>query len=77
MLIPPGNGSWALSEYVNFSVSGGAVDRIVLTSGTAALESDNHAYIAAIATPEPASLALTGVGLVLVSFVGRRKRLNR
>lgn len=68
-LIPPGNGNQSIGEYVNFSVTGGRVEHIVLTSFTPALESDNHAYASPV--PEPASFGLAGLGLALA--IGARR----
>ena len=63
-LIAQGNGNQQLGAFVNFAVTSGVVDRIVLSSGSAAFETDNHAYLPA-GVPEPASMALTGLGLTL------------
>lgn len=68
-LLPPGDGSPTLDSYVNFNVADGTVDRIVLSSPYAAFESDNHAYAA---VPEPASIALAGLGFGLL-WLGRRR----
>src|SRR5918993_1461727 len=46
-LVPPGNGNQSIGQYVNFRVTNGTIGRIVLSSSQAALESDNHAYVAA------------------------------
>ena len=71
-ILNPADGSWASSGYVNFDISGGSIDRIVLTSDTPAFETDNHAYAAA--TPEPLSMLLLGSGLVGIGIWGRRRK---
>ena len=71
-LLPLANGDQSLGAFVNFNVTGGSIDRMVLSSSQPALETDNHAY--AVATPEPASLGLAGIGLAFVYFGSRRKR---
>lgn len=78
-LIPPGNGNQSVGEYVNFFVSGGLVGRVVLSSLTPALETDNHAYLSPDASPvpEPASFGLAGIGLALAVFARRRKAAVR
>ncbi len=60
-LIPPGNGDWSLTGYVNFHASGGTFDSAVFTSQRAALEMDNFSVSE---TPEPGTLAMIGVGLL-------------
>lgn len=70
-LIPPGNGNQSIGQYINFSVVGGTVSRIVLSSSQAALETDNHAYGA---VPEPATMGLMGGALLGLGVFARRRR---
>jgi len=61
------------SEYVNFFADPGVSwNKITLTSTQYAFESDNHAFITA--SPEPASMALIGLGVGLVGLGVARKR---
>lgn len=69
----PGDGSPNLDSYINFNVADGAIDRIVLSSPYAALESDNHAYSA---VPEPGSIASAVLGFGIL-WLGRRRLNNR
>lgn len=75
------SGDWDSAEFINFSVHNGTVERIVLTSSTAAFESDNHAYRAALSVasvPEPATFGLAGAFLGLAGCARViRKRLKK
>ena len=66
-------GNWDTANYVNFRVSGGTVDKIVLESTSAAFETDNHAF--ATATPEPSTVLTLGIGGILI--VAGRMRIQR
>ena len=71
-------GSWDVTNYINFDIHGGAVDRIVLSSTSPAFETDNHAFLAApdMPTPEPSTLLTMGIGGILVA-AGRARILKR
>jgi hypothetical protein len=74
----PGRMIRSIGEYVNFAVNGGTVSRIVLSSGGAAFESDNHAYSEAESgapseSPEPATLGLMSVALLGLGAWARRR----
>lgn len=74
-LIPPGNQSWAVGEYVNFFQSGSTgFTNIVMSSTSAAFETDNHAYST---TPVPdggTTASLLGLALALGGLVSRKMR---
>jgi hypothetical protein len=81
-LIPPADGNQLLAKYIDFSITGGTVSRIVLSSSQPALESDNHAYVLALAhdpleAPEPATMILMGSALVGIALFNRRRNSNR
>lgn len=62
------------AAFVNFAAVGGErFTRVVFKPGQFLIETDNHAYRAAV--PEPASVLLIGVGLAWV--VSRRRRQVR
>jgi hypothetical protein len=68
-----GRMTWASSRYVNFLFTGGDVfNRIVLTSSNYAFESDNHAF-GRLKVPEPSSLAMFGLGLLVLGVAARRR----
>jgi hypothetical protein len=71
-LINPADGAWTRGEFVNFAISGGTVSRIVMSSTSAAFETDNHALTAA--SPEPLSIILTASGLLLAGCLRRFRR---
>ena len=62
------------SAYVNFSDSGSAFTNVKLSSTQFAFESDNHAFVAASATPEPSTWILTAGGLALAGLLFRRRQ---
>lgn len=64
-LINPGDGNWAVGDYVNFRVSGGGIGSIVMSSSAAAFETDNHSFEP---VPEPGTWVLFAIGLTLTGL---------
>jgi hypothetical protein len=63
------------TRYVNINATGGTLfDRVVATSSSFAFEIDNVAFqVTPVSVPEPASIALFGIGLAGLSMVRRRR----
>ncbi len=74
-----GQSSWASNRYVNFLFTDGDLfDRIVLVSTNWAFESDNHAFgNVTTSVPEPATLAMFGLGLIGLGMMARRRQAAR
>jgi hypothetical protein len=66
-----------VGQYINFFIADGSVSRIVLTSTSPALETDNHSYLQALEdfsdVPEPGTMGLLGSALIGVAFFARRR----
>ena len=74
VLMPP-NGDQTFSAYFNaFAGPNEQITRVTFSSTNNALETDNHAYIAAI--PEPETYAMMLAGLGLLGFAARRRKLK-
>ena len=71
-------GSWDEKNYINFYIEGGVADKIIITSTEAALETDNHAFVAApdVYVPEPSTECTLGIGGILLA-AGRLRILRR
>ena len=75
VVLNPANGNQSFAAYFNaFAGPGEQITRVTFASGTNALETDNHAYIAAI--PEPETYAMLLAGLGLLAFAARRRKLK-
>jgi hypothetical protein len=73
-IINPADSALRSARFVNFGIDGGSADRIVMSSGIAAFETDNHAFVT-VDTPEPMTMGLAGTALV--AFVLARSRVRR
>jgi hypothetical protein len=71
-LINPGNGDQTIADYLNFFAYGGTITQIVMSSTSAAFETDSHSYEA---VPEPGTLGALGLGLAIAALMARRRRL--
>ena len=75
-MVPPANGSQTAAntnEFVNFYLTGGTYDHVVLSTTSANFELDNVTYGNVTATPEPSSIALLGTGFLGIAGVVRRR----
>jgi hypothetical protein len=73
-IINPADSALRSAGFVNFSIDGGSADRIVMNSGIAAFETDNHAFVT-VHAPEPMTMGLAGTALI--AFVLARRRVRR
>ncbi len=68
-LINPGNGDQSISDYINFFAADGAITQIVMSSTSAAFETDSHAFDS---VPEPGTFAVLGLGLAVALLAKRQ-----
>jgi hypothetical protein len=70
-----GGGDQSVGYYVNIAAAAGtSLTKVVFTSGTNAMETDNHMIVA---VPEPSTYAAMGLGLGLLGFAARRRIAKR
>jgi hypothetical protein len=61
------------NRYVNFSLSGGTFDAVLLSSTNYAFESDNHAVaLVPVHVPVPGTLSLVSLGLAAIGLARRK-----
>jgi len=74
-ILNPPNGNQAFARYFNvFAGPGEVITGVQFSANTNAFETDNHAFISAV--PEPEIYAMMGIGLGLVGWMGRRRKLK-
>ena len=74
-ILNPPDGNQSFARYFNvFAGPGEVITSVRFNANTNAFETDNHAFISAV--PEPEIYAMMGLGLGLLGWVGRRRRLQ-
>ncbi|MCU0868331.1 MAG: PEP-CTERM sorting domain-containing protein [Burkholderiales bacterium] len=70
-----GGGNQSIGYYVNIAAAAGtSLTKVVFSSSSNAMETDNHMIVA---VPEPSTYAAMGLGLGLLGFAARRRAAKR
>jgi hypothetical protein len=70
-LLPPAGGNQAIGEFVNFYSSAGFTQ--IQFASSPAFETDNHAYLESLSTPEPGTFVILGTGLLALGVLRLRR----
>jgi hypothetical protein len=70
-LLPPAEGNQTIGQFINFSSIAGITQIQFASSPT--FETDNHAYLESLSTPEPGTFVILGTGLLALGVLRLRR----